>query len=129
MTVVLAAMALGGMTAWPGEPGSVDPSTREMGSLLAELAAKVDPRKMPFQVDDRRAAMLAEDLTSPHPIGERLQLRFSYAYALLSAGRTADSLVAIEALKEDIVSNAPERWETDRPVVELLKATAYLRLA
>jgi len=129
LTVAFAAIALGGMTAWTGEPGMVDPSTREMGQLLAELAAKVDPRKMPFQVDDLRAAMLAEDLTSPHPTSERLQLRFSYASALLSAGRTSDSLTAIEALKEDIVRSAPERWGRDRPVVELLKATAYLRLA
>jgi len=129
LTVAFAAIALGVMTAWPGEPGRVDPSTREMGQLLADLAAKVDPRKMPFQVDDRRAAMLAEDLTSPHSTSERLQLRFSYASALLSAGRTTDSLTAIEALKEDIVNNAPERWGRDRPVVELLKATAYLRLA
>jgi hypothetical protein len=129
LITALAAMAVGGMAAWPGEPGLVDPSTREMGQLLAELAAKVDPRRMPFQVDDRRAAMLAEDLTSPHPIAERLQLRFSYASALLSAGRTGDSLTAIEALKEDIARSAPERWGRDRPAVELLKATAYLRLA
>ena len=81
------------MTAWPG-PGSVDPSTREMGRLLIELASKIDPRTLPFQVDDRRAEMLAEDLTWPRPIVERLQLRYSYASALLSAGRTADCLAA-----------------------------------
>ena len=99
LPAVFAAIAVGGLTAWPGEPGGVDPSTREMGRLLAELASKVDPRQMPFQVDDRRAEMLAEDLTWPRPIVERLQLRFSYAYALLSAGKTADCLAAIEALE------------------------------
>jgi FG-GAP-like repeat/ASPIC and UnbV len=128
LSVALAAMAVGGMAAWPAEQGIVDPSTREMGRLLAELASKVDPRKMPFQVDDRRAEMLAEDLTWPRPIIERLELRFSYAYALLSAGRTGDCLAAIEALRADIAKSAPERWATDRPVVELLRATAYLRL-
>jgi hypothetical protein len=99
-----------------------------MGRLLVELAAKVDPRTMPFQVDDRRAEMLAEDLTWPRPILERLQLRYLYASALLSAGRTRDSLTAIDALQEDVILSAPARWDTDRPVVELLRATAYLRL-
>ena len=129
LAVVLTAMAVGGTTVWPVEPGAVDPSTREMGRLLAELASKVDPRRMPFQVEDRRAEVLAEELTWPHTDIERLQLRFSHAYALLGAGKSADSLAAIEALKHDAITSAPDRWETDRPVVELLQATAYLRLA
>ena len=112
----------------PPDASRVDPSTREMGRLLAELASKVDPRQMPFQVDDRRAEMLAEDLAWPRPIIERLQLRFSYASALLSAGRTTDSLAAIDALKEDAIKNAPDRWALDHNVVELLRATAYMRL-
>ena len=128
MSLAFTAMALAGMTAWP-EQGMVDPSTREMGRLLAELASKVDPRKLPFQVDDRRAELLAQDLTWPRPILERLELRYSYASALLSAGRTADCLTALEALKEDVIRSAPSRWDTDRPVIELMRATAYLRLA
>ena len=44
LSVALAAVAVGGMAAWPAEQGAVDPSTREMGLLLAELASKVDPR-------------------------------------------------------------------------------------
>ena len=79
-------------------------------------------------MDDRRAEVLAEDLTRPRPVIERLQLRFSYASALLRAGRTTDSLAAIDALKEDAIENAPERWALDQNVVELLRATAYLRL-
>jgi hypothetical protein len=116
------------MAAWPAEQGAVDPSTREMGRLLAELASKVDPRQLSFLVDDRRAEMLAEDLASPRPTNERLQLRFSYASALLRAGRTTDSLAAIDALKEDAIENAPDRWALDQNVVELLRATAYMRL-
>jgi hypothetical protein len=101
-----------------------------MARLLAELASRVDPRRMPFQVDDRRADLLAEDLTEPRrPVVERLQLRFSYASALLRAGRIADCLEAIDAMKADVVMSAPERLETDRPEIELLRAKAYLRLA
>ncbi len=92
LSLAFAVVAAGGWTVWPGEPGATDPSTREMGRLLAELASRVDPRRMPFQVDDRRADLLAEDLTRPRPILERLQLRFSYASTLLRAGRTTDSL-------------------------------------
>ena len=114
LTLAFAAVAAGGWTAWPGEPGATDPSTREMGRLLAELASRVDPRRMPFQVDDRRADLLAEDLTQPRPTLERLQLRFSYASTLLRAGRTADSLTAIDELEKDAITNAPDQWAIDR---------------
>ena len=126
--MALAAISVGGMAAWPAEQGAVDPSTREMGRLLAELASKVDPRQLSFLVDDRRAEMLAGDLASPRPTNERLQLRYSYASALLRAGRSTDSLAAIDALKEDAIENAPDRWALDQNVVELLRATAYMRL-
>jgi VCBS repeat protein/ASPIC/UnbV protein len=106
----------------------VDPSTREMGALLTDLASRVNPRRMPFQVDDRRAELLAEDLAWPRPVIERLQLRFSYASSLLRAGKTMDSLAAMDALQEDTTNNAPGRWEIDHNVVELLRATAYMRL-
>ena len=46
LSLSLVALVVGGMTAWPGERRVVDPSTREMAGLLAELAAKgvlVDP--------------------------------------------------------------------------------------
>ena len=129
-TLAFAGATAVAMSVWSAERGAVDPSTREMGRLLAELATKVDPRKMPFQVDDRRAELLAEDLTQPRrPVVERLQLRFSYASALLRAGRTSDCLKAIEAMKADVIMSAPDRWETDRPEIELLKAKAYLRMA
>jgi hypothetical protein len=119
-----------GIGAWPEERGSVDSSTREMAQLLAELASKVDPRTMPFQVDDLRAQLLAEDLARPgRPVVERLQLRFSYASTLLRAGRFSDCLEALDALKADILLSAPDRWEADRPEVELLRAKTYLRLA
>jgi hypothetical protein len=127
--LALLALSAAGMTVWPGEPGDVDPSTREMGRLLAELASKVDPRTMPFQVDDRRAELLAAELALPRAsVLERLQLRFSYASALLRAGRTTESLAAIDAVKADVLMSAPERWDEDRPEVELLRAKAYLRL-
>jgi FG-GAP-like repeat/ASPIC and UnbV len=128
LTLAFAAVAIGGWTAWPGEPAATDPSTREMGRLLADLASRVDPRRMPFQVDDRRADLLAEDLTQPRPTLERLQLRFSYASTLLRAGRTNDSLTAIDELEKDAIASAPDQWAIDRSLVELLRATAYLRL-
>ncbi len=129
-TLAFAGATAVAMSVWSAERGAVDPSTREMGRLLVELAARVDPRRMPFQVDDRRAELLAEDLTQPRrPVVERLQLRFSYASALLRAGRTSDCLKAIEAMQADVIMSAPDRWATDRPEIELLKAKAYLRLA
>jgi hypothetical protein len=119
-----------GLVVWSEEPGAVEASTREMGRLLVELASRVDPRTMPFQVDDRRAELLGEDLAqSNRPVVERLHLRYSYASALLRAGRIADCLDALDALRADVILSAPERLELDRPEIELLRAKAYLRLA
>jgi hypothetical protein len=130
LSLAIAAAAAAGVTGWSAEPAAVDPSTREMAQLLVELASKVDPRKLPFLVDDRRAELLAEDLTQPRrPVVERLHLRYSYASALLRAGRIADCLDALDALRADVLLSAPERWELDRPEIELLRAKAYLRLA
>jgi hypothetical protein len=101
-----------------------------MARLLAELASKVDPRTLPFQVDDRRAELLAEDLAQPRrPLVERLNLRYLYASTLLGAGRIGESLSAADALRADVVLHAPERLDLDRPEIELLRAKAYLRLA
>jgi hypothetical protein len=127
--LALVALTARGLALWSEEPGAVDPSTRDMGRLLRELGARVDPRNMPFQVDDRRADLLAEDLTWPRPIVERLHLRYAYAAALLSAGRTRDCLEALDVLAADVKASAPRRWDLDRPGIELLRAKAYLRLA
>ncbi len=104
------------------------PSTIEMAQLLQELAAKVDPLKLPMLVDDRRATLLEEQLTWPRPTPERLSLRLSYASALLAAGRTEDSLAALDALQQDIEQTAPTAWPAKRNLVQLARATAYLRL-
>ena len=113
------------------EQGVVDPSTREMGRLLAELASKIDPRTMPFQVEDRRAGSVGGGThlaTSHHRATSAA--RFSYAYALLGAGRTADCLAAIDDAEgghrqecAGALGHRPSRWSSR------LQATAYLRLA
>jgi len=103
------------------------PETLEMAGLLKERIAAVDPLKMPFLLNQRRAALLAEELEWPRPRAERLGLRYNLAAELLNAGRIQESLSALDALDEDAKQNA-ELWRTMPSAVRLLRGLAYLRL-
>ena len=99
-----------------------------MGRLLAELASKVDPRRMPFQVDDRRADLLAEDLTSAAPHPRAATAAFLVRVHAPARGEDRRLPHGHRRAEKDAITSAPDQWAIDRPVVELLRATAYLRL-
>jgi hypothetical protein len=113
---------------WSAQLAREDASTLRMAQLLKEQAAKIDPSKMPFLVNDRRADLLAEELAWPRPARERFTLQFKYAVELLRAGRIEDSLKALDVLQEDAEKNAAEGWALHHNRAFLQKATAYLRL-
>jgi ASPIC and UnbV/FG-GAP-like repeat/Tetratricopeptide repeat len=124
--IVLASYVLAAAT----EPDThEDASTREMAALLRERAALVNPAKLDFLVNDRRAQLIAEDLEWPRPAAERLQLRLNLARELLAAGKIQESLAALDALETDGKTNAPRVWEAHTTEPTLLRATAFLRLA
>jgi FG-GAP-like repeat/ASPIC and UnbV len=126
-TLLVAGALFGGM-ARPDEAGRADPSTLEMAERLREQAARVDPAKLGFIVNDRRAALLAESLTWPRPIAERLGLRFRYAAELLNSGNITASLQEIDGLEEDAGTNQPAWWSTNHSETFVLRALAYLRM-
>jgi FG-GAP-like repeat/ASPIC and UnbV len=125
---VLATGALVGGRARTDESAAADPSTQEMAALLREQAAKVDPAKLGFIVNDRRATLFGEALAWPRPITERLNLRTMYAAELLNSGRSADSLQEIGKLEEHARTIAPAWWSTNHSEVAVRKAMAYLRM-
>jgi hypothetical protein len=130
---LLASVVAAGRTlvggASPDEARRSDPSTEEMAALLRERAAKVDPTKVTYVVNERRAAMLGESLIWPRPNAERLPMRFAHASELLNSGRTAEALRAIDEFERDAMANAPALWPEFRVHVLTLRAMTYLRLA
>jgi hypothetical protein len=134
LACLLAGVALlaGAAITRAGAPATKDaaaPSTVEMARLLRERAALVDPAKLAFIVNDRRADMLGKLLATPRPVAERLHLRYNHALELLNAGRLQESLDAIGLLETDGREGAPAAWKTGGGQAEILKALAYLRLA
>ena len=106
VTSVLAA-GLAAAAAAPA-PDPVAPSTREMAALLRERAAAVDPLKLPYVVNDRRADLLRAQLDRPKHFAEQLALRFDHATELVNAGRLPEALHAIDELEEDAATISPE---------------------
>jgi len=129
--LLLAACAASARSPAPAAAEStlVDAGTAEMAALLKERAAMVDPARLLFLVNDRRAKVLAEQVRLPAPPGRRLGLRFAYARELLQAGQIPAALEAIEALEEDVKTSAPAVWQAHSSEILILKATASLRLA
>jgi FG-GAP-like repeat/ASPIC and UnbV len=123
------ALASFGMAWASADAPQADPATLEMAALLKERAARVDPAKLPFVVNDLRAEGIAEQLAWPRPTDERLELRYNYALELVKAGRIQDALEAFDALEADAEKSAPGAWVAHRSTFLLQKAVAYMRLA
>jgi hypothetical protein len=104
-------------------------STVEMAALLKERAAMVNPEKLALVVNDRRAEMVAARLEWPRPVMERLQLRRAYAIELMDAGRSRESLDAIDALEADARTSAPAVLKGAGSELLVMRAMANLRLA
>src|SRR4051812_41019563 len=111
-------------------PLRVKGGTPAMAALLKERAALVNPAKVAFPLNDRRAEIVERNLSVMPPSLDRLNMEFDYAQELLQADRIADSLKAIEALHADMDAFDPAMWQqVGRQRVLMLEATAYLRMA
>jgi hypothetical protein len=120
------AAGLAALAATP-PPDPVAPSTREMAALLRERAAAVDPMKLPYVVNERRADLMRAALLHPRPFAEQIALRFDYASELVNAGRLPEALRAIEELRRDAEAIGPEAARRSAPLLMTLEATAHFR--
>jgi hypothetical protein len=103
--------------------------TQAMAALLKERAAMVDPLKLSWIVNDRRAEILAEGVRQTPLSSSQLTLRYSYARELLNSGRIDDCLKILDAVLEDARTQFPEVWRNGRLRLLSLKALAYMRMA
>ena len=109
--------------------GHVAESTREMESVLRERAALVDPARVEYAVNDRRAEWLLAQLGSARTPTERTTMRFDYARELIHAGRVEDAVFVIDQIRSDVERMGSETWHRAAPMLLNLKAVAWLRLA
>ncbi len=101
--------------------------TREMAALLRERAARVDPSKLPYLVNDRRAEAIARALAEPMPANRRFALRYDHATELVNAGRFEDAQTALAELQRDAEALGPDAWRRAGPMLLMVKAVAHLR--
>src|SRR5262245_26441211 len=122
---LLAAALLAAVTVAFG--AGIAEGTREMAALLQERAARVDPLKLPFLVNDRRAEAIARTLAQPMPENRRLAVRYDYATELVNSGRFEDAQAALAELQKDAEALGPDAWRRAGPILLLVKAVAHMR--
>jgi hypothetical protein len=120
--------------AWRGWASSERPrfieGTRQMSAILAARASDVDPLRLEFAVNDRRAEALSLELQRPQPARKRLSLQFAYSGELLNAGNPMDSLKALESFRADAEREiAPGEWDGVRVEGLMQEALIWLRVA
>jgi len=113
----------------PTPPGLPTAATREMGALLEQSAALVDPLSLSLVVNDRRADLLARQLKEAPTFAERVRLRLATAAEQVNAGRVDAALATLQALEADVRANDPGGWLRYRPRVQMLEVLAHLRRA
>src|SRR5262245_46781789 len=113
----------------PAPPPEVRAATEQMAALLVERAALVDPSRLSYVVNDRRADVFKKRLESEPLSLQRYDLQMTVAMESLNAGRIDESLQAIEQLESDVERYAPAGWAHSRADILLAKALAYMRMA
>src|SRR5689334_20152850 len=62
-------------------------STHEMAENLQAIAATIDPRDLPFLVNEQRAAMIKAAMEAATDLNTRGELQLRYAVELVNAGK------------------------------------------
>jgi hypothetical protein len=125
--VLLAALAMGAART-DGTP-RVAPATVEMAAFLKERAAAVDPMRVGFIVNERRAEVLEKALAGLRPGPELRRMRALHAIELLHSGRVRETLAALDEIEREGRESSPEWWKAATGPILLLRASAWLRLA
>jgi hypothetical protein len=103
-------------------------STKAMAALLAELASKVDPKVLWFNVNDIRADLLAAESAKPRPLVDDLRVRVLYAKELAYAGRYPAALDQVQYVLDRADEAGPAMGGDFLIDVLMLQATTFLRM-
>jgi hypothetical protein len=103
-------------------------STKAMATWLAELAGKVDPTVLWFNVNDARADLLAVEVEKPRALAGDLRFRLNYARELAFAGRYPAALDQVTRLLERADEAGPEMGGDFLVDVLMVQATTFLRM-
>ena len=113
--IALVAAVWAASDALPRADDGVMPSTREMASLLAERAAAVDPDRLWFNVNTKRAELRLRAARAPHAgRGRRFGIQFAgeLAFSVSTTRRSSRSIVWSATPTMWAPSSAPTRTST-----------------
>ncbi len=100
--------------------------TAQMVKLLRDVNARIDPMKVSYHLNSSRAEQYKLKVNSAQNDNELLMSKSQYAYELLLAGKTHESIMEIEQLLEMLA-----KLNADKAVINNLKqlqGLAYTRL-
>jgi hypothetical protein len=123
--VVLAVIAAASLLAEPARP--LADGTRAMVAELARRTAAIPPSDLWINLNEQRAALLAQQVDTPRPVAADLRFRYLYASELLYAGRYADGIAQTDRLLELVDRAGPEAGADAYLNVLMLRALIYLR--
>jgi hypothetical protein len=100
-----------------------------MAALLEQRASRVDPLRLPYVINDRRADLLRSKVRFMSLSLERFNVQLDYAVESLNAGRIEESLRILEGLQGDMEAYAPAEWREYQGELLVIEALAYMRMA
>ena len=123
--VLLAVLAAVSLLAEPAKP--LADGTRAMVDELARRTAAIPPADLWINLNEQRAALLAQQVDAPRPVTADLRFRYLYASELLFAGRYADGIAQTDVLMNLVDRAGPEAGADAYLNVLMLRALTYLR--
>ncbi len=103
-------------------------STADMADLLRTAAQQVDLTSLTTLVNEERAKVLEQQITAAHDPAEREKFRRLYAMELLLAGKTQVAIDQFAQVAKSMDTVDPSLRANSFRALQLLQATAYLRL-
>lgn len=103
-------------------------SSVEMAQLLKELHGKIDPMKVPYFENSKRAELMSEKYTSSTEPVQRMLFKMRYGMELISAGKNENAVVVLTEVREEMKSIGFKDINKYFSACRAL-AIAYLRVA
>ncbi len=95
--------------------------------LVKEAYARVDLVKITATMNTERAAMIKQKLDSTADPGQRINLELAYAFELLAAGKSSESLTHYETAYNAIIQNKIPLDDANRRNLYFINGMAYMR--
>ena len=98
-----------------------------MAAILRQTATNVNAREMTYRVNDRRVALLRDQLAQDLPVAQHFRVEWELATELLNDGQNAECLKTVDDLEGYASDHGIALNAQDRQAFRMLRVQAYLR--